>query len=74
MATMTMQHSRSLASLTADDSKILGNLKPRLKKLEEQYNVQSAKFKVLNSSWTPLVNKSANMSVSQSNRDKNSVR
>lgn len=59
----SIYHSRSLAELTADDSKILGNIQPRLRKLEEQYNIQSNKFKVVNSSWTPLVNKSANTSV-----------
>ena len=55
--------SRSVASLTNDDSKILGNIKPKLKKLEEQYNIQSHKFKTINSSWTPLVNKTANRTV-----------
>ena len=55
--------SRSVASLTNDDTKILGNIKPKLKKLEEQYNLQTNKFKTLNSSWTPLVNKAANKTV-----------
>ena len=62
---MTLTHSstRSISTLTNDDSKILGNIKPKLKKLQEQYNLQTNKYKTLNSSWTPLKDKTANRNV-----------
>lgn len=53
-----------VSSLTNNDSKILGNsLKLKSKKLNEQTHLSSNKFKTLNSSWTPLVNKDANKNV-----------
>ena len=58
-------NSQSIATLTLNDSKILGNIKPKLKKLEETYNIQTNKFKTLNSSWTPLYNKNVNRSVNK---------
>ena len=58
-----LTQNRTLNSLTNDDSKILGNIKPKLKKLQEQYNLQTSKYKTLNSSWTPLVDKTANRNV-----------
>jgi hypothetical protein len=54
---------RTIASLTNDDSKILGNLKPKLKKLQEQNTIQTNKLKTLNSTWTPLVTKHSNHSI-----------
>jgi hypothetical protein len=65
MLTTTNNNQRySISLLTNDDSKILGNIKPKLKKLQETYNnVQTSKFKTLNSSWTPLNDKNANTNV-----------
>ena len=63
MNTYMTSSPRTLSLLTNDDSKILGNIKPKLKKLQEQYNLQTSKFKTLNSSWTPLIDKSANRNV-----------
>ena len=54
---------RTLASLTADDSKILGSRKLKLISHKTQRATGSRKSSILNSSWTPLVNKSANRSV-----------
>jgi len=54
---------RTIAALTNDDTKVLGNLKPKLKKLEEQNTIQTNKLKTLNSSWTPLATKHANHSI-----------
>ena len=54
---------RTIATLTNDDSKILGNLKPKLRKLEEQNTIQTNKLKTLNSTWTPLTTKHANHSI-----------
>ena len=64
MLTTTTNQRYSISLLTNDDSKILGNIKPKLKKLHETYNnVETSKFKTLNSSWTPLNNKNANTNV-----------
>jgi hypothetical protein len=64
MMLTTTNHKYSISLLTNDDSKILGNMKPKLKKLQETYNnIQTSKFKTLNSSWTPLNDKNANTSV-----------
>ena len=64
MMTLTTNSStRSISALTNDDTKILGNIKPKLKKLQEQYNLQTNKYKTLNSSWTPLKDKTANRNV-----------
>lgn len=64
MLTTTTNQRYSISLLTNDDSKILGNIKPKLKKLQETYNnIETSKFKTLNSSWTPLNNKNANTNV-----------
>jgi hypothetical protein len=63
MMTFTNSSTRSISALTNDDTKILGNIKPKLKKLQEQYNLQTNKYKTLNSSWTPLKDKTANRNV-----------
>lgn len=55
--------SRTIASLTSDDSKVLGNLKPKLKCIKERYNLQTNKFKTMNSNWTPLKDKGSNHTV-----------
>lgn len=53
-----------MSTLTNNDSKILGNsLRLKSKKLHEQTHLNTNKFKTLNSSWTPLVNKTANKTV-----------
>ena len=54
----------SLSVLTNDDSKILGsNMRSKLKRLDEQVNLQTSKFKTINSTWTPLNNKQSNANV-----------
>jgi hypothetical protein len=54
----------SISLMTNDDSKILGNIKPKLRKLQENYqDIQTNKLKTLNSSWTPLNNLKANNNV-----------
>ena len=63
MTLTTNSSTRSISVLTNDDTKILGNIKPKLKKLQEQYNLQTNKYKTLNSSWTPLKDKTANRNV-----------
>ncbi len=39
-------------------------MRSKLKRLDEQFNLQTNKFKTLNSTWTPLSNKQSNTSVS----------
>jgi hypothetical protein len=60
----------SLAALVADDSKTLGSAKLRLsKKLEESDKLQTGRLKTLNSSWTPLVDQTANKEVYKINNN-----
>lgn len=54
---------RTIANLTNDDSKVLGNIKPKLKIVHERYNMTTNKYKTLNSSWTPLKDKNTNRTV-----------
>ena len=53
----------NISYLTNNDSKILGRSKAKLQKLQTETEFQTNKYKTLNSSWTPLVNKIANRSV-----------
>jgi hypothetical protein len=59
----TLTTSTNLFNLTNNDSKILGRSKAKLEKLQTQQEFQTNKYKTLNSSWTPLANKTANKSV-----------
>lgn len=58
--------STDISYLTNNDSKVLGRSMTKLKQIQAKQNsFQTAKYQTLNSSWTPLANKSANSSVSR---------
>ena len=61
--TSVLSNSMNISYLTNNDSKILGRSKAKLQKLQTETEFQTNKYKTLNSSWTPLVNKTANRSV-----------
>ena len=54
----------SISALVADDSKTLGSSKQRsTKRVQEANSFQTSKYQTLNSSWTPLVDQTANKDV-----------
>ncbi|CAF0730595.1 unnamed protein product [Brachionus calyciflorus] len=57
---LTSVPQKTIASLTNDDTKVLGNIAPKLKRVKEQYDLETNKYKTLNSSWTPLKDKNSN--------------
>jgi hypothetical protein len=58
------QLNRSISELVADDSKTLGKTRERIQKANQlNSGLQNSKLQTLNSSWSPLVDKTANKDV-----------
>lgn len=53
-------NTKTIANLTNDDSKVLGKIAPKIKIAQEKYYLDTNKYKTINSSWTPLKDRSSN--------------
>lgn len=51
---------KTIANLTNDDSKVLGKIAPKIKRVREKFALETNKYKTVNSSWTPLKDRESN--------------